>query len=664
VRVYVAERDRRTGEARVWVLERPPWPPSPPPAGGLPAGLRPPPLSGAPRPGARRPVFELEAPPGGFGWGGRPGGDDLARAILAGELGEDPPAPVLRAFRAQVLDPLAPEGGFELTAEDVWAWVRANRRLVEVELFERPPAPPEPAAPAPDPPEPAAPGAPAGAAGTTPAAASAVVAALEGAWGAIRAAHPEVPEAVIVLGSGVERGRLVKLGHFADARWVADGRLRGEVLLAGEALHLPAEDVLGVLLHEAAHGLCAARGVRDTSRDGRYHNARFAAAARELGLRVRAAPPHGLARTLLGPEARERYAGEIVRIGEVMRIARRLGAAAGAEPGPESAGDADSAGATRRGGGGRTAAACACGRSLRVAPGVLAAGPIICGLCGAEFAATGRAAAPRDPAPRRGVVDDSFLERRRRALTGRDPVPPGGPPGPVGDWAADWDFIDLMREVARHYGLPDPVRSLVRVVGRRLVPPGGAQPSGAAGPAGWDAEDLAAAQAWYDRFGSIEEAPMAAADEAEAERRTALARALLRVDGTLAATGVVLGGREWAAGDRVVATADDPATGLPAGALGLVTWTDPAGGDAEFDFATWGAVRASEAPGVVAVLRHAYVSVGPCPADQEPPEPPGAGWHPSRPGGPPGGRGGRWPGPPGTGPWAGREGAGPEPPEP
>src|SRR3546814_3919518 len=113
----------------------------------------------------------------------------------------------------------------------------------------------------------------------TEATASALVAACEEAWAAIQQHHPDLPAVVIVLGSGVERGRLVKLGHWWGGRWVADGQTRGEVLLAGEALHLTPAQVFEVLIHEGAHGLNAARGIKDTSRGGRYHNKRFAAAA-------------------------------------------------------------------------------------------------------------------------------------------------------------------------------------------------------------------------------------------------------------------------------------------------------------------------------------------------------------------------------------------------
>ncbi len=100
------------------------------------------------------------------------------------------------------------------------------------------------------------------------------VAALESAWTAIRARHPEVPAAVIVLGAGSigAAGRL-KLGHFAAMRWAdpdqpaakdgAGGGLRlPEVFVGGEGLVRGLAAVLGTLLHEAAHALAHVRGSR------------------------------------------------------------------------------------------------------------------------------------------------------------------------------------------------------------------------------------------------------------------------------------------------------------------------------------------------------------------------------------------------------------------
>ena len=116
----------------------------------------------------------------------------------------------------------------------------------------------------------------------------------------------------------------MKLGHWWGGRWIADGQVRGEVLLAGEALHLEPKQVFEVLLHEAAHGINAARGVKDTSRGGRYHNEQFAATAREVGLEVTAMPPYGMARTELDGRDRGAYAATIERLGDAMRIARQL----------------------------------------------------------------------------------------------------------------------------------------------------------------------------------------------------------------------------------------------------------------------------------------------------------------------------------------------------
>jgi integrase len=76
-----------------------------------------------------------------------------------------------------------------------------------------------------------------------------------------------------------------------------------EVLVGGEGLHRSPLEVLGTLLHEAAHGLACARSIQDTSRGGRYHNRRYATLARELGLDVAAVKPIGWSATVPEPTA-------------------------------------------------------------------------------------------------------------------------------------------------------------------------------------------------------------------------------------------------------------------------------------------------------------------------------------------------------------------------
>lgn len=120
---------------------------------------------------------------------------------------------------------------------------------------------------------------------------STVVALLERVWDRIRTDHPELPEIVITTGSGEG----VKWGHFRPESWkvraaegaavteVGPGR-RHELFLASEALAKGAHQVLQTMLHEGAHTLSRVRGIKDTSRQGRWHNREFRKAALEMGL--------------------------------------------------------------------------------------------------------------------------------------------------------------------------------------------------------------------------------------------------------------------------------------------------------------------------------------------------------------------------------------------
>jgi hypothetical protein len=97
-----------------------------------------------------------------------------------------------------------------------------------------------------------------------------LLAALELAWAIIRDHHAEIPEVVVLIGTGSGRGGVLrKLGHFAARRWrLAGGGERSEILVAGEGLDRGPDMVFATLLHEAAHALAFARGIRDTSHGG------------------------------------------------------------------------------------------------------------------------------------------------------------------------------------------------------------------------------------------------------------------------------------------------------------------------------------------------------------------------------------------------------------
>ena len=206
---------------------------------------------------------------------------------------------------------------------------------------------------------------------------SGLVGCLEGCWEAIREEHPDVPEAVVLVGSGSgERSGYLKLGHFAAHRWEVRGENRHEVLIGGEGLQRGPIGVLGTLLHEAAHGLAQVRQVQDTSRGGRYHNRRYKTLAEELGLEVCLDGPGGWTATEVPLTTQVAYAGELERLQGALVLWRREEA--------------------RRGGRGAGSGsrnylprACSCHRRIRVATATLIAAPIVCGACGGEFEPTG-----------------------------------------------------------------------------------------------------------------------------------------------------------------------------------------------------------------------------------------------------------------------------------
>lgn len=201
-------------------------------------------------------------------------------------------------------------------------------------------------------------------------AASGVLAALEATWAHIITRHPEVPTVVIIVASGTG-GKHAKWGHHAPRRWHSGGTDHTEVMISGEGLKRPAREVLGTLLHEAVHALAAARQIKDTSRQGRYHNKQFKALAEELGITVIHDTRIGWSITTVPDTTASTYARQITALEAAMTIWRH----------DEAAGSGTTTRSTNL-----IAAACPCERSIRIAATVLADAPVTCGACGGDFA--------------------------------------------------------------------------------------------------------------------------------------------------------------------------------------------------------------------------------------------------------------------------------------
>jgi hypothetical protein len=159
---------------------------------------------------------------------------------------------------------------------------------------------------------------------TTSAGGSEIAAALEAAWYDIQAQHPDVPDVLMITGSGIDN-RGLKWGHFARDRWhddITDGKLP-ELFVGGERLATGAELTVQTLLHEATHAVAAVRNIQDTSRQHRYHNGRFRELAAEMGLHYEPERPDsviGYSAVTLTDQARDAYASTIEALDKAIHL--------------------------------------------------------------------------------------------------------------------------------------------------------------------------------------------------------------------------------------------------------------------------------------------------------------------------------------------------------
>jgi hypothetical protein len=215
---------------------------------------------------------------------------------------------------------------------------------------------------------------------------SGVVIALEDSYAALRQRWPELPAVVITV--FYDRHRSVR-GYFWDGQWrsQADPFLP-ELHIDSTILSDPPEAILKTLVHEAAHALARARGIQDTSREGRYHNQRFAELARTMGLVVEPDARLGV-RT---PSLQSQWlAGDYQPLVQTIGAASRRLWQEDASARPRLAGNGSGAQRPSNGVTGpkgrlvRATCQCCPPRIIRAARNTLQAAPIQCAACGGEF---------------------------------------------------------------------------------------------------------------------------------------------------------------------------------------------------------------------------------------------------------------------------------------
>lgn len=223
---------------------------------------------------------------------------------------------------------------------------------------------------------------------------SQLIKAFEQAWSAIQKNNPDVPDVLIVTG----RGRIplgLILGAFSERSWKVRAGEQAEMFVGGEGLERGPRDVFATLIHEAAHGMAVTRKIKDTSRQFRYHNAKYKALAEEIGIEVTQDPDIGWSITTLPDRTAKLYADEIDALGKAFAGMHRKSAVPWYSGNDDddapivSGGDkikfAPTAFPTKP----RTVFECACSpaRRIRIGMASFEAGPITCGVCHADFEA-------------------------------------------------------------------------------------------------------------------------------------------------------------------------------------------------------------------------------------------------------------------------------------
>ena len=108
--------------------------------------------------------------------------------------------------------------------------------------------------------------------------------------------------------------------HFTPyTPWASGDERFNEIAFNAESFALGAEHVLGSLLHEVAHSMNHAKGVKDCS-SNQYHNAHFASMAQSLGLKTSEIKGKGHAKTALSDFGVLRWAIPLAVIEQALNL--------------------------------------------------------------------------------------------------------------------------------------------------------------------------------------------------------------------------------------------------------------------------------------------------------------------------------------------------------
>jgi SprT-like family. len=149
-----------------------------------------------------------------------------------------------------------------------------------------------------------------------------ILTAVNALWREIQVHNPGTPNVAIVL-----QASEYAHGHFAPGSW--EGSAHHELMLSTVSLSLATNrgeviKTVSTLLHEAAHAYAYENGLKDTSRQGRWHNKVFAQLATQFGCEVQPNAQIGHTTDGITAQARALYAKHIDALMESVTTYRRM----------------------------------------------------------------------------------------------------------------------------------------------------------------------------------------------------------------------------------------------------------------------------------------------------------------------------------------------------
>ena len=154
--------------------------------------------------------------------------------------------------------------------------------------------------------------------------------ALDGIYASLRKTHPDLPRALVTVEEPHPavsmRVACWRPGPFVTAAGVFEGRIafgypsEHRPAVPKVLFTWPAELIMEVIVHEAAHALATARGIKDTSRGGTWHNKAFRVLAEELGLTVSKTARGGWDTTAAGPGLLARFRRQVAGLDDVRPV--------------------------------------------------------------------------------------------------------------------------------------------------------------------------------------------------------------------------------------------------------------------------------------------------------------------------------------------------------